>query len=392
MCWARFSAEEFTMPEISTNTAGVKAVSLREKYIDGILELMNKEGWYYYDHRELIRYLAVNQDCFALLKNDRVIGSLFTTHYGNQAWIGNIVVAQEARGMGLAARMITGVIDHLRETRHVPTFRLGSVPLAIGLYKKVGFHAEVFTTAQEAGLPLELAPEKIDPAGNTTVERLHAADLETVAAIDERYFKSNRLPLLKQLYRDSIKESCFCLKDRKTIVGFLMVRRRLASKEEAGFAQGPDHAYRLGPSCVLPAYGINGFKALFQESIRAVNEEVRGREGSAVICAVFPKNADKQAIYKDTKALATAMGIDAMGNLDRVFNEHDHLFGAPKSKKNAEQWAYMERLGFHQEYFEQVMSYTPGEPVNTPPTQRQATKTSADQEGIFASATPGDKA
>ena len=52
----------------------------------------------------------------------------------------------------------------------------------------------------------------------------------------------------------------------------------------------------------------------------------------------------------------------------------------------------MENLGFHQEYFEQVMSYTPGEAVETQPSQRKAEETRADPEGIFALATSGDKA
>ncbi|MBW2174403.1 MAG: GNAT family N-acetyltransferase [Deltaproteobacteria bacterium] len=142
------------MTLLTINSPEVKVLHLHEEHIDEIIGLMNKEGWYYYDHNELKRYLDLNQDCFTLLKDGRIIGSIFTTNYGNQAWIGNIIVAKEARGMGLAAKLIRVVIDYLRENKHVLTFRLGSVPLAIGLYKKVGFHAEAFTTSQEAELPL----------------------------------------------------------------------------------------------------------------------------------------------------------------------------------------------------------------------------------------------
>ena len=51
--------------------------------------------------------------------------------------------------------------------------------------------------------------------------------------------------------------------------------------------------------------------------------------------------------------LAKAMGLDRNLQLESVFDEHDRIFGARKSKKNEEQWAYMRKLGFHQEYFEQ---------------------------------------
>ena len=338
----------FSMTELTIDASGVKPLRLNEKHIDGIIELMNKEGWYYYDHHELKRYLDLNQDCFTLFQEGRIVGSIFTTNYENQAWIGNVVVAKEIRGRVIAAKLLRQVIDYLRKNKHVLTFRLGAVPLAIGLYKKVGFHAEAFTTSQQAELPIKAAYKEINPGKNMQVERLYAHDLKAIGEIDKLYFKSKRLQFLENVYNDSIKESCFCLKDQGKIVGFLMLRRRQASKEEGRFAEGPEYAYRLGPSCVLPDYGIKGFKALFQEAIPTVNEQVRQLEGNAEMYAVFPKNTDKEDLYEDTRGLAMAMGMDANMNLDKIFDEHDHIFGAQKSTKNEAQWKYMESLGFHQ--------------------------------------------
>ncbi len=194
------------MKELTINTPGVKVLRLREDHIDGIIELMNKEGWYYYDYHELKRYLNLNQDCFTLHKDGRIIGSIFTTNYGNQAWIGNIIVAKEVRGMGLAAKLIRRANNYLREDKHILTFRLGAVPLAIGLYKKVGFHAEAFTTSQEAELPIKAEYEEMNLGENIQVDKLSIHDLEAIGEIDERFFKSNRLQLLMNLYNDSIKE------------------------------------------------------------------------------------------------------------------------------------------------------------------------------------------
>lgn len=380
------------MLELTFDIPGVNILRLNEKHIDEVIALMNKEGWYYYDHHELKRYLVLNQECFTLSKDGRIVGSLFTTSFGNQAWLGNIIVAKDVRGMGLATELIKAVTDYLYEKKHIGTFRLGAVPLAIGLYKKVGFHAETFTTAQEVELPLNMDYEKMNLGGNVQVERLQAHDLESIGEMDERYFKSKRIGLLQKIYDDSIKESCFCLKSRNKMVGFLMVRRRQASKNEENFAEGPDYAYRLGPSCVSPEYGIDGFKVLFRKAIRAVNEEVQTLKSSAKMYAVFPKNADKNEIYEETRALAAAMGMDSGTDPDRIFDEHDFIFGTRKSTKNKEQWDYMKILGFHQEYFEQVMSYIPGEPYDERKARKKADETKADMEGIFASATPGDKA
>jgi hypothetical protein len=161
-----------------------------------------------------------------------------------------------------------------------------------------------------------------------------------------------------------------------------MVRNRKASKKEGRFTEGPDHVYRLGPSCVLPEYGINGLEALFQEAMQHVNDHARIQGGSARIYVVFPRNANKEEILKDTEDLARATGMDTTLDLSSTFNEHDHIFQAPSSAKNDEQWEYMKSMGYAQEYFVQVMSYTTSD----------AKDTKADTEGIFASATPGDKA
>ncbi len=300
----------------SMNNTGAEVLPLQESHIPGIIALMNKEGWYYYDVRELKRYLDLEQDCFTLMKAGQVIGCIFTTNYTDQAWIGNILIAQEERGKGFAGGLISGVISYLQEKRQIHTFRLGSVPLAIGLYKKLGFSAEAFTTSQEAELPLKFDYENLNMGEHLQVGRLGQEDLEAAAEIDRQFFRSDRLGLLMDLYKDSMGAGCLSLKDQGTIVGFLMIRQRQTSKEEGGFAQGPDHVYRLGPSCVLPKYGVKGFKALFQEGIRAVNKEVADLGGSARIYAVFPRNADRDQIFRDTQELAGAMGMDRNMNLE----------------------------------------------------------------------------
>lgn len=84
--------------------------------------------------------------------------------------------------MGLATKLIKGVIDYLYENKHILTFRLGAVPLAIGLYKKVGFHAVAFTTTQEAVLPLKAEYDEINLSENIQIENFNVCDLEAIVA------------------------------------------------------------------------------------------------------------------------------------------------------------------------------------------------------------------
>lgn len=383
---------EMALEKIEIRTPGIEVRPLSGQHLGPIIELMNTEGWYYYDRRELERYLSLGQDCFSLVDGSRVIGCLFTTDYGNQAWLGNILVAREYRSRGIAADLIRGVVSYLVERKNISAFRLGSVPLAIGLYKKIGFRAESFVTAQEADLPIRAEFEVPDSGRRWEVVQLRNQDLPAVAELDQRFFKSNRLSLLTSLYEDSIQEACLGLKDRGELVGFLMVRRRQVARSEAGLAEGPEHAYRLGPACVLPQSGLDGFKLLFQQAIRAVNREADLLQGSARMSVVFPKNAAREEIYADTRELAEALGMDKNLDLDRVFDEHAEIFGGPPPGKSLDQAAYMKSLGFEQEYFEQVMSFVPPDAAEGRSGWERASSTKADPEGIFATATPGDKA
>jgi GNAT superfamily N-acetyltransferase len=378
----------------------ISLVVFTEAHIRPVLQLMNQEGWYYYDDRELRRYLKLHQDCFTLLHGDKVIGSIFTTNYTNQAWLGNIIVSAKTeakpataeptrflyRNRGYGSMMIKHAMRVLG-AKGIRTFRLGSVPTAIGVYRKAGFRAEAFTTAQEASLPIDTEMEIADTGESSlSIVEMTADDLAgDVARIDGACFKSNRHDLFKELYRDSIRESCLCLKNGNTTVGYIMIRRRSVTREEGGFAEGPDLVYRLGPSCVLPEYGLEGFKMLFHQAIRPINGEVERSGLAAKMYVVFPQNGTRERIYQDFKA----MGGESP---ERVFTEHDHIFAGNHSTKNDALWSWMKSIGFHQEYFEQSMCVTPGEAPNWAAQRAAAQPTMADGEGIFASATPGDKA
>ncbi len=385
------------MDHVIDGENGVRLTRLEEEHIDPILRMMNREGWYYYDRRELLRYLKLEETCFVLKCGRNVIGCLFTTNYGNQAWLGNIIVSAESdrnpppasssksfRNRGYAGRMIVHAMEILGETG-VKTFRLGSVPTAIGAYKKVGFRAESFTTAQEVRLPLKFEDAAAELESDESLLPMTPEDVSRgVASLDETYFRSSRIELFRELFADSVPGSRLCLKKDNEIAGFIMIRRRLALKKEGGFLEGPDAAYRLGPCCVRPDIGLRGFRILLQKAMEPVHAEAERLEGRAKLYVVFPQNAVKSRIYA---------AFESMGGKDpdRVFNEHAHIFGSQPLEKNEELWTYMHRLGFRQEYFEQVMSVTPGED-STFPEKREAMQTQANSEGIFATATPGDKA
>jgi hypothetical protein len=161
-----------------------------------------------------------------------------------------------------------------------------------------------------------------------------------------------------------------------------MIRRRRASKTEAGFAEGPEYAYRIGPSCVLPEYGTKGFSALLQQALLAVNDEVAHHAGSAKVTILFPMNAAASDATPATSGPPTRRVADSqlMASADTT------------SAKNQAQRRLMAELGFHQEYVEQVMAYSRSASTTHELGPSNTDETRPDPAGIFASATPGDKA
>jgi len=372
-----------TLEEKSDNGQIPDIMDITEQHIDQLLSLMITETWYYYDYHELKRYLKMNEVCHVLQDEGGVIGSIFSTDYGNQAWIGNIVVKRSERKKGYGTEMIHSMI-----TKHIQkgqdTFRLASVPEAIKFYQKPPyvFHAEYFTTAQQVALPLEMNIEQTELDGY--VRQIELDDLETICHLDTQFFRSNRLGLFQQLYEDSIKKSCLCLEINGEIKGFLMLRRRGSSKQEGNFRDGPDHVYRIGPSCISPEYGMRGFEALFQKAIKHLNDQARNLAGDARVYIVFPRNAKKEEIYEDL----TRRGKKP----EEFFSGDEHVFETGRSKKNEDQWKYLERYGFEEEYYELVMSYVHNKDPTSSHHAWKGNETRANTEGIFASATPGDKA
>ena len=110
-------------------------VDLKERHIDQVLTLMIDQAWYYYDDHEIKRYLKLGEACYVLQDGARTLGSIFTTNYGNQSWIGNVVVHEGQRKKGYGTKLIHSTITRLVQQGR-ETFRLASVPEAIKFYQK----------------------------------------------------------------------------------------------------------------------------------------------------------------------------------------------------------------------------------------------------------------
>ncbi len=105
------------------------------------MQLMEMVGWGMTpdDYR---RMLTFSPEGLFIASMDGVdLGMVSTTSYGSIAWIGNLVVLPESRGLGIGATLTLKAIDHLTEIG-ASSIRLDGVPLAIPLYRRLGFNDE----------------------------------------------------------------------------------------------------------------------------------------------------------------------------------------------------------------------------------------------------------
>jgi ribosomal protein S18 acetylase RimI-like enzyme len=152
--------------------------------------------------------------CFIASFDDVNLGMVSSTGYGNQGWIGNLIVHPEYRGRGFGATLMEKAINHLNK-QGVKSIRLDSVPLAVNLYKRLGFRPE-FNSLRFIGEGKD-CPEKY-------AEPMMLKDLETVARLDESYFGSSRKRMLGRILEE-FPELCYTVRDDSQLMGYIMGKR-----------------------------------------------------------------------------------------------------------------------------------------------------------------------
>jgi ribosomal protein S18 acetylase RimI-like enzyme len=107
-------------------------------YVDFALEQTRREGW---DNTAALFELSLAHDpqgCFIAELDGEPAGLITSTRYERSAWLGNLIVAPEARRRGVGERLMKHAIRGLQESG-IHTFRLEADPMGLRLYRKLGF-------------------------------------------------------------------------------------------------------------------------------------------------------------------------------------------------------------------------------------------------------------
>jgi predicted N-acetyltransferase YhbS len=176
------------------------------------MQLMDLVGWGMTprDYERILRFSPTG--CFIATENNKDLGMVATTNYGTIAWIGNLVVLPETRGMGIGAKLMQHAIDYLVSTG-TKAIRLDGVQLAIPLYRRLGFKDEYWSLRYTGTAKKH----------QTSCRLMKPEDMDKVAELDKLVFKDDRRHVLEYFY-ELYPELCFTAWEKDRLIGYIMAK------------------------------------------------------------------------------------------------------------------------------------------------------------------------
>lgn len=214
------------------------------------MQLMDMVGWgmILSDYDRILRFSP--KGCFLAMQDGRELGMVVAVNYGEIAWIGNLVVLPETRGMGIGAGLMQHAIDYLVSTG-TKAIRLDGVPLAIPLYHRLGFKDE-YWSLRYTGVAKRHS--------ETTCQPMRRENLDRVAALDLKVFRAPRRHILEYFY-GLYPELCFTAWDGDQLIGYIMAKK------------GKDNV-KIGPWIAEPGYSVEAEQLLYSVMNQRVSEKL----------------------------------------------------------------------------------------------------------------------
>jgi ribosomal protein S18 acetylase RimI-like enzyme len=182
--------------------------------VGALLRLTDREGWEY-SERDLFRlWETAPQGCLVAVEGEARIGFVTAVSYTSLGWIGNLVVAPEARERGLGTRLLRQALAHL-ESRGIQGIGLSSYPWMTDFYRREGFR-EVGRVATYVG---EVPGRTQKPEG---IREVRDPDWEEIGPLEEASFGDPRPGLLRRFWEEFPDLSLVA--GREEIEGYLFGR------------------------------------------------------------------------------------------------------------------------------------------------------------------------
>ncbi|WXG44133.1 MAG: GNAT family N-acetyltransferase [Promethearchaeati archaeon SRVP18_Atabeyarchaeia-1] len=213
--------------------------------VDFAVRVSSKEKWGYSKEDFTLMFLMGVGDHYVAQEQEsgRRVGMLSTYVYGGKlAWIGNVVVSQESRHMGVATMLLKHALRSLRKGG-VKTVRLYSYMNAESLYEKLGFAREgIVGVFSKASKRRKIEAEEALPPSHGDLLSPNQIDLQHLYEYDTNCFGSDRQKVLAAMIRT---EGMVCLakasdRNRKRIIGYIMASAGKRESEVGPFVCDPE--------------------------------------------------------------------------------------------------------------------------------------------------------
>ena len=193
----------------------IQIAPLRLIDIDGAFRLAYTEGWNQTkaDWRRLLEYQP--KGCFGAHCDDRLVGTVTTSIYGELAWLGMMLVQREYRGLGIGRNLMLAALDYARAER-VSTMKLDATRAGRTLYEALDFVPEAGIERWEKG--------GTSPQGGADSVVVETTKMNEICKIDRQAFGADRATMLKLLSEQSCAQPLVVRDPEGDACGYAMAR------------------------------------------------------------------------------------------------------------------------------------------------------------------------
>jgi len=233
------------------------------------LRLTRQAGWNQTES-DWLRFIDLEPTgCFVAELDESPVGTTTTCILGQVAWIAMVLVDVNARGRGVATRLLEHSLSYLKQ-RKVKAVRLDATPAGQPIYERLGFQAEYELarfegTVSEAEVPVGSQPaDQLAPASRRGYPGHWPGLIPTpeifadIIEFDSRMTGTDRAKMLTRFFEEFPEDIRF-LSHGDKIAGFATVRPG-AKALQVGPCIATTHA---GPLLLRDALGRHAGRQVF---------------------------------------------------------------------------------------------------------------------------------
>jgi len=185
------------------------------------LRITEHEGWGVTE-KDLQRILSIEpHGTLIAVEHETPLGLASGFTFGQLGWIGNVIVANRRRGLGVGKALVNQVISYLR-ARGATHVALYTYEENIAFYERLGFE-KVAEFRRYYGFTRPTM-------GQNRSRVLKETDLKRLAALDREAFGGDRMRLLELVYGDN-PTMCFLNESGDDVSGFVIAKDYSTSVE-----------------------------------------------------------------------------------------------------------------------------------------------------------------